>query len=74
MTEDNVAYLRLGDEKHEIDKLSNQQKFMCSQMKNLQQRSIALTSDLDVVNRALQSVQNDLIASLQTEDAQVLAS
>lgn len=74
MTEENVAYLTLNDEKHEIDKLSNQQKFMCSQMQNLQQRSMALTADLDVVNRALQSVQNDLIASLEKEDAQVLAS
>lgn len=74
MTQENVAYLTVGDEKHEIDKLDQQQKIWCSQIQSLQQKQIGLSSELDVINRALQSLQNDLINSLQGEDAQVLVS
>ena len=75
MTEEtNVAYLTVGDEKHEIDKLDQQQKIWCSQIQSLQQKQIGLSSELDVINRALQSLQNDLISSLQGEDAEVLAN
>ena len=68
---ENVIYI--NDEKHEIDKFDVQQRFLCSQIQNLQQRHSQLSADLDVVNRALQSVSNDLIKSLQNPD-EILAS
>lgn len=72
--ETNVAYLTVDGEQHEIDKLDQQQKIWCSQIQSLQQKQIGLSSELDVINRALQSLQNDLISSLQGKDDNVLAS
>ena len=69
MTEENVRYLQIGKEKHDIDKLSDEQKYWIKQLEFLQVRENELSAELDRVRRTKNTFQNDLFASLQTEEA-----
>ena len=69
MTEENVRYLQIGKEKHDIYKLSDEQKYRIKQLEFLQVRENELSAELDRVRRTKNTFQNDLFASLQTEEA-----
>ena len=69
MTEENVRYLQIGEDKHDIEKQSDEQKYWIKQLEFLQVRENELSAELDRVRRTKNTFQNDLFASLQTEEA-----